>query len=970
MAVLLAVSLAKAEPPEAIWTTTNNVLVPPQPYAPQINAVTFVCDKRFILNSYSGSVFGGGYGGGFYYGSQAEPFRTSNTLNWTNKNTGTLTSLTGFDFQTWPDGEWDTGGPRMAATFFNDTTGTINVGTNGGSYYLPVFGFLGNYFGSSAQVLIAATNVVNRGPINMGVNTLLSITGDDVDLSRSSLSMEGFSSGSMFSTDGMFDGYWGVGVNTNLNPVFDFEFLPYWTPDHYVTNRDYTEGYTWLSFPDANFYLSDVIINTNRTSLSVFLNNPNPAISNRVFFYNGSDRIVVEWSWLATNATTGLKETNYLYLEDYPATGTNTVYVNGAYGGLTTYIPNGFQFWRSLQSWGFGQGAQPTSPVGVFDNGVVSNNFLAYQAIFQPYTTEPGEIYGQSETNLPGRVEITGNRTLNLNRTRITANNFISLSATNHFLGSSNAVIVAPFISLDLASTNGTLIVSNTIVPTLARPEGTISLWSGRWSTTTVNTNNFHVLFVDSQLTSSSKPLAVNVNLKATNVFISDAINVRSNLFILARNLTLTTNQPGAQTPAGSIDLASITHPAWQYLVPKLQNFTNNGSLTTPNLDEFVGYRFPPYYPTTYVEPYLSFVNRGWINNAGCAIWANYLVNGGVVNVGNGSLEVRAGSAFFTNGQFLAPIGSMDIAATTLVVSNHNLTVGNTLTLGASALLDDGSVAEVVALVTNKSTWRVGYGFNLTNRPAVGSLLATTIRDTAPAQIDVVVPHVWPGIDRGATTHGFMTNCAVGRLVLTSAQQCLFSFAGTGLSNALYVDRLELRGAATNRDDNGDVTCLDIAPGMVIYYAQALMDGASVAEKLNHRNGDRLRWVNSYAGYFSSTNILYPDGKTYSFNAALAASCNFDSNNNGIANCSDPAPIFVLDQFAAVPVGKVLNLGWNVNAGGWATNTVYFTPTLVPANWQVLTQFVSGLDVGRLGATDAVGKTNRFYRVNVSVQQP
>jgi hypothetical protein len=42
----------------------------------------------------------------------------------------------------------------------------------------------------------------------------------------------------------------------------------------------------------------------------------------------------------------------------------------------------------------------------------------------------------------------------------------------------------------------------------------------------------------------------------------------------------------------------------------------------------------------------------------------------------------------------------------------------------------------------------------------------------------------------------------------------------------------------------------------------------------------------------------------------------------------------------------------------------------VPVNWQVLTQFVSRLSGGRLGATDAVGKTNRFYRVNVSMQQP
>jgi len=39
----------------------------------------------------------------------------------------------------------------------------------------------------------------------------------------------------------------------------------------------------------------------------------------------------------------------------------------------------------------------------------------------------------------------------------------------------------------------------------------------------------------------------------------------------------------------------------------------------------------------------------------------------------------------------------------------------------------------------------------------------------------------------------------------------------------------------------------------VIYYAQAVMNGVSVAEKMNHKNSNRLRWVPMYAGYFSST---------------------------------------------------------------------------------------------------------------------
>jgi hypothetical protein len=961
---------------EAFYINDQVISVPPQPYAPQIDATNFVNENLFLLDLYdTNSLFFTGYS---FFGSPAYPYKTSNTLNYTNSNTGTLSSFEGFDFQTWPY----SGGPRMASSFFNDSLGTINVATNGGSYYLPLQGFSGYYYGAAAQLVISATNVFNRGSINMGPDTLLRITGKRVDLSRSALSMEGFGS-TYGSADGIFDGYWGVGTPINgMDPANDLSGPWAFTPDYWVTNRDYSITLQNLFFANYTPYASDFAVGTNRLVQAVFLQNPNPGISNKVYFLGGPtgfEEIVVEWNWLSTNYATGLPETNYLYLTDSFLGMTNRVYINGLANGQLTYQPGNYWFYRSMQPLGFGIPAPPGLPAGLFDAGNLTNEYAAYQAIFQPSSAIPGDIYGQTVPQLPGRVEITGSGTLDLTQTRITANNFISISATNHFMGSGRATIAAPYLSLNLGSTNGVLAVSNTIVPSISRPLGLIDLWSGRWSSATAFSNRWHVLFVDSRIVSAALPSAYDVGLRVRNqtglgtnadIFVSDVMNIQNSLLIQGQSLTLTTNEPGSPTPYGAINLTTLNLPEWSQVTPLLRNLTNNGALTTPNAAIFATRYFPPYSTSNALVPYLSMVNNGSISNNGTTLMADWFVNSGKVDAGQGSLTLQATSAWLTNGTFMARKGLIRLAAKSMVVSNYSLTSGNALTLTATTLLDDGSLTQPVATVTNKSFWSVGFGFNLSNLPTAGSLLATTITDAAPAQLNVVIPHLWPGVDRGATAQGYSSNCAVGRLVLNSSMNCLFSFAGTGLSNALYVDVLELEGVATNRDKAGNLTSLDLAPNMVIYYAQALMGGVSVAEKLNHRNGDRLRWVSGYAGYFSSTNILYPDGKTYSFNAALAASCNFDSNNNGIANCSDPAPIFVLSQFSALPIGKVLNLGWNVNAGGWATNTVYFTPTLVPVNWQVLTQFVSRLSGGRLGATDAVGKTNRFYRVNVSMQQP
>ncbi len=132
----------------------------------------------------------------------------------------------------------------------------------------------------------------------------------------------------------------------------------------------------------------------------------------------------------------------------------------------------------------------------------------------------------------------------------------------------------------------------------------------------------------------------------------------------------------------------------------------------------------------------------------------------------------------------------------------------------------------------------------------------------------------------------------------------------------------------------------------MIYYAQALAASGgglvSVAEKLNHKNNDHLRWVPTYAGYFSSTNIVYPDGTTNTVNAALAQSKDIDSDGDGIDNAYDPTPFFVPSEvnFTVTLTNRPplsVRLQWVTIANG--TNYVYFKTNLLSPVWLPLTNF-------------------------------
>jgi hypothetical protein len=357
--------------------------------------------------------------------------------------------------------------------------------------------------------------------------------------------------------------------------------------------------------------------------------------------------------------------------------------------------------------------------------------------------------------------------------------------------------------------------------------------------------------------------------------------------------------------------------------LPNLQYLTNFGVISTENMAVFAGGLSDPFSNPDSATPYQSFVNYGKIINQGTFIRTGWFQNDGSISEDNGgSIDVRATTAIATNGVFIAPLGSVSIVANSLLASNGVIQAGGTLALDTPCFLSDGYAFEnqfghitnsvLPNVVTNGNIWTVSGGVQIGVKPATGDLLGTTLTNFALNNFNSV--NLWPGEDRGNTPGGYATNLALGRMILNAdGPGSQFEFQSLTGSNALYVDSLELQGNTTNTDVNGNPQSIAIDPGMTIYYAQAMENGVSIAEKLNGKHGagntnsnaGRFFWVSNYAGVYSSTNIPYPDGNTYIFNDALAISPDIDSDGDGTVNVNDPTPIPIGSVFDIVNIGPI-----------------------------------------------------------------
>ena len=114
---------------------------------------------------------------------------------------------------------------------------------------------------------------------------------------------------------------------------------------------------------------------------------------------------------------------------------------------------------------------------------------------------------GQTFTNMPGRIEITADKQLDLSSSRIAGLNYLRLTATNNFTQDRNTRILTEVADYNLGVTNATLTVSNLLAPTCPRLNGYVDVFSTRWTNIRLDaniTNTYFVTMVDSHLASSS----------------------------------------------------------------------------------------------------------------------------------------------------------------------------------------------------------------------------------------------------------------------------------------------------------------------------------------------------------------------------------------------------------------------------------------------------------------------------------
>jgi hypothetical protein len=128
------------------------------------------------------------------------------------------------------------------------------------------------------------------------------------------------------------------------------------------------------------------------------------------------------------------------------------------------------------------------------------------------------------------------------------------------------------------------------------------------------------------------------------------------------------------------------------------------------------------------------------------------------------------------------------------------------------------------------------------------------------------------------------------------------------------VDYLDLRNYATNIDLQGNLNGVSVAGNVRIYYGQAVAGGISVAERLNHANGDRIRWVSDYAGINSGTNVVYPDGTTNRLNILVLSQKR--DRRDGLPNVSDPSPLLLVTTASLPQATNGLVYSASLQSGG------------------------------------------------------
>jgi hypothetical protein len=941
------------------------------------------------------------------------PFDFTSTLNFTNR--GTMSGSVGFTF----DFAGSSGKRLPAANFFNQRGGLIEA-------YEYFYAISSNTYYYPTLIAVEATNIVNEGTLSVANAGLVRLEGKNINLSRGAIDVAtitpDFAAGwldpqrTTYVPDaGIFDQLWGTGSEpTNNYPPQDSASIvrPFGgqllavSPVHFVANLNQAGYYqigtlTTLAtgMTNVNGGLGLTLTNADGTFTNIFL--PTNIIRQvaliglgdtnnftaRAKFYPSTvpdvtfNSIAVELRLLNTNVVAVNGETNTLYIIDRLASETNLILGTNMYvTPYPTLRPAAYEVGRTMPNefyFGFnGNSVVDRNLVYEpgFSNRFVTNFYASHSAYVDYVATRPPLVPGLGPLDQPGRIEIVGDR-VDLTKARFRGQGVVSVDA-KHLVSSSNAVLDSPNLLFNLGATNGLLTVENLSKSAALRLEGLVEMWSGLWTNQMAmvlsnwyidaTTNYFspytnpvdvgiHVLILSADsLTATQRVVAHDFVLHSTNIIVNDPVIVSRKLILDGQALTLN----------GSMSLTnvSITNGLYNWYgtnMPGVRYFTNNGTLTVPNIT---------YLGSDIARPLAALVNHGTINSFGQKFAADYYEDTGTVNTSN-ALEIVASSAKLDGGRNLVG-GAVLLQAGDLKMRNHTIVADAGVFFSVTNSLSDAGGG-------SDNTITVEDGFHLLVKPTAGDLLGTTFESTAGKFASVL--HTWVGEDRGPVAEGFKDNAAIGRLVLRSFKGSEFSelrfsgpidFLGNPLpgEHALYVDYLELQTAVQGDPTSQVETLLYIYPGFRIYFANANI----LPERLDGLYEGRLRWVKSYAGPSSGTQVASRQSgyevKTITVNTALLNSQLIDSDGDGLANAYDNWPFdgVTLNGARFVETQPLKFEFW------WegAAETVYrveYTTSLKPTSWTTLTTITNSAPTSQtLTVTDTLPagqERERYYRV-------
>ena len=927
--LLLVGGLNAAAQPQDVFFNKGFIDVDELP----IDAVTFVNDGSLTVNTI------------------ILPFDTQNTLYYTNR--GIMNSASGFIFENIAD----TGIRKPADTFFNDFGSEINAAAS-----LP------------NRVIVNATNVQNHGLISVGSSGLLSISGDNVDLSNGGLMvvpLQGSGSFSFGDTNfvpeaGVFDTYWGGLTNSLMDSSGLLNVVGssanFTTPQHTVTNGNFSFG-TSLSLQGADaFIISNAITETNIIVQAVFSSVGDPRIQTQVRFdpsplTNEVSTAMIEYSVPLTNVVTGSSDLFTLYLTDTLAWDTNLVFeynINDA-----TFKPATYNLTRVppfTQDYSWFDGSLPNAELSpellyndTFTNTTVTNFYAAYAAQIESSTElDVGSFTIPIEETQPGRIQIDA-EVLNLDGTRIRGEGLISLNA-KHLLNGTTAALDVENVSYNLASTNRVLDVSGLSKPQVDRFSGSVFAYSAVWTnlsgivtetpaedpaaeptmTTNVVTYLYHVTVVDAtSLRTVSDVLTYDLNAEATEVRFGDDMNVVQSFSVASEDVTV----DGDLNFFGQIE--QLNYQNW----PNVKKFTINGAITVNEVAE---------YGADTEDGFESFVNNGSVVAFSQRFKSDYFENTGSI-ISGGRVEIEASDAKLESG--------LISAGKDLLIKGQNYKLRDSQIDSSARLFIDvsGTLTDSGPEANNRI--RVNNGFHMLQTPERGDLLGTRIESQVPRFANPT--HIWDGEDLGRSVAGFKNNAALGTLTIDGPAGSRAKFSSNSGDSAIYVDFLQF---TDNFTANWRST-ITIEDGMKIYFASSNIP----VDELDGAFNGKIQWVPEYAGPLSGIPVVLSNGESIRVNRARKESLILDDDGDGVANGIDVTPFDgVVFTDISVDTGNQQTASVSWMAAGNTTYRVEFKNEVFEQGWTYL-RSVSNPSRERqiISVQDEVGSNSqgRFYRV-------